>query len=60
MSSEQPNESRVDHDEVKRRADESGDPVGATSRWGQPITIAGAVLVVLALLWAILASGWFL
>lgn len=34
--------------------------VGPTSRWGKPVTIAGAVLVVLAFLWAIFASGWFL
>lgn len=60
MSTEQPNESRVDHGEVNRRAGESADPVGATSRWGQPVTIAGGVVVVLALLWAIFASGWFL
>lgn len=59
-NTEQPRESQVDHGEVNRRADDSADPVGATSRWGQPVTIAGAVVVVLALLWAIFASGWFL
>lgn len=44
------------------RVDPEGPPessVGPTSRWGKPVTIAGAVLVVLALLWAIFASGWF-
>ncbi|HVM12941.1 MAG TPA: hypothetical protein VM287_01240 [Egibacteraceae bacterium] len=56
----QPQETRVDHGEVNQRAGDAADTVGATSRWGQPVTIAGAVLVVLALLWAIFASGWFL
>lgn len=56
----QPQENRVDHSEVKARGDDAADTVGATSRWGQPVTIAGAVVVVLSLLWAIFASGWFL
>lgn len=59
MSTQQPHEPQVDRGEVHRRAGESADTVGATSRWGQPVTIAGAVVVVLALLWAIFASGWF-
>lgn len=39
--------------------DANADPVGPTSRWGKPVTIAGAVVVGLAILWAIVASGWF-
>lgn len=34
--------------------------VGPTSRWGKPVSIAGAVLIVLAVLWAVFASGWLL
>lgn len=36
------------------------DTVGATSRWGKPVTIGGAIAVVVVLVWAIIASGWFL
>ncbi|HVM00389.1 MAG TPA: hypothetical protein VM324_13940 [Egibacteraceae bacterium] len=56
--SEQPKETNVNHGEVHDRAGQSADPVGATSRWGKPVTIAGAVVVVLAILWAIFAGGW--
>lgn len=56
----QPEESKVDRSEVDRREDESPDPAGPTSRWGKPVTIAGAVVVALAILWGIIAGGWIL
>lgn len=53
----QPNEREVDRAEVSRRAHAGPSPAGPTSRWGKPVTIAGAVVVALALLWAIVAGA---
>lgn len=54
-----PDEHDVDHAEVKRR--ERREPsVGPLSRFGQPVTIAGFAVVIAALIWVIVASGWIL
>jgi len=57
MAQQTPDKEHVDHAEVARRERRSNKAVGPLSRFGGPITIAGLAVAIVALIYAIVASG---